>query len=170
VRKVARSSVAFALIVKSDIALDVPLAPQDALSRISSGINRRSKRLLGVLKVENEFIGYVHEDRFEIWERRQRAVHAIGIVERFGEGSHIEARFVLPMRTRALIVVFFVLYAAVATGLALGSSNDAAFVDKLLVAALGAMAIAVIFVAAAFRQRSDLRNFVDRLFADVPRI
>jgi hypothetical protein len=152
------------------MSLDVASAPQGALTRISAGINRRPKRLLGVLKVENEYVGYVHGDRFEIWERRQRAVHAVGTVEPRSGGSHIEVRFELPMRTRVLIVVFFALYAAVAAGLALGSSNDVAMVEKLLVAALGALAIAVIFVAAALRQRSDLRGLLERLYADVPRI
>jgi hypothetical protein len=169
-RNVARSSVAFALVVKSDIAVDIPIVPKDALFRISAGINRRPKRLLGVLKVENEYVGYVHADRFEIWERRQRAVHAVGTVQPRVGGSHIEVRFVLPMRTRVLIVVFFALYAAVAAGLTLGSSNDAALVQKLLVAALGALALVIIFVAAAIRQTSDLRGFVERLFGEVPRI
>jgi hypothetical protein len=152
------------------ISLDVAAAPQGALTRISAGINRKPKRLLGVLKVENEYVGYVHGDRFEIWERRQRAVHAVGTVQPRGGGSHIEVRFVLPTRTRALVAVFFALYAAVTAGLALGSSNDAVVVEKLLVAALGALALVVIFVAAALRQRSDLHGFVERLFADVPRI
>ena len=153
-----------------ETSLDVAAAPQGALTRISAGINRKPKRLLGVLKVENEYVGYVHNDRFEIWERRQRAVHAVGTVEPRKGGSHIEVRFVLPVRTRVLIVVFYALYAAVAAGLARGSSNDAGVVEKLLVAALGAAALAVIFVAAGLRQQSDLRGFVERLFADVPRI
>ncbi len=152
------------------MSLEVAAAPQGALIRISAGLNRRPKRLLGVLKVENEFVGYVHGDRFEIWERRQRAVHAIGTVRPRAGGSHIEVRFVLPMRTRVLLVAFFALYAVVAAGLALGSSNDAVTVEKLLVAGLGGFALAVIFAAAALRQRSDLRGFVERLFGDVPRI
>jgi hypothetical protein len=156
--------------VTPETSIDVAAAPQGALTRISAGINRKPKRLLGVLKVENEYVGHVHDDRFEIWERRQRAVHAVGRVEPRKGGSHIEVRFVLPMRTRVLIVVFYALYAAVAAGLALGSSNDAGVVEKLLVAALGAAALAVIFIAAGLRQRSELRGFVERLFADVPRI
>jgi hypothetical protein len=152
------------------MSLDVAAAPQGALTRISAGINRKPKRLLGVLKVENEYIGYVRGDEFEIWERRQRAVHAVGTVRARPGGSRIEVRFVLPMRTRVLTAVFFVMYAAVSAGLALGSSNDAALVEKLLVAALGAVALSVIFGAAAIRQRSDLRGFVERLFGEVPRI
>ena len=79
-------------------------------------------------------------------------------------------RFVLPLRTRVLIVAFFVLYAAVAAGLALGPTSSAALTEKVLVALLGALAIVVIFAAAALRQRSDLRNFIEHVFADVPRI
>ena len=151
-------------------SLDVAAAPEGALTRIAAGINRKPKRLLGVLKVENEYIGYVDADRFEIWERRQRAVHLVGTVQPRRGGSHIELRFVLPLRTRVLIAVFFALYAAVAASLALGSSNDAGLTEKLGVAAVGAIALAVIFVAAGLRQRSDLRAFVERLFADVPRL
>lgn len=152
------------------LSFDLATAPQGALTRIAAGINRRPKRLLGVLKVENEYVGYVHGDRFEIWERRQRAVHAVGSVHGRGGGSHIEVRFVLPMRTRVLIALFFALYAAVAAGFALRSSDDVVTVEKLLAAAVGALAVAVIFVVAALRQRSDLRGFVERLFGDVPRI
>jgi hypothetical protein len=152
------------------LSLDVATAPQGALIRISAGINRRPKRLLGVLKIENEYVGYVRGDRFEIWERRQRAVHAIGTVRGRSGGSHIEVQFVLPLRTRVLIVLFFALYAAVAAGFALGSSDDAVAFEGLSAAAVGALVVAVIFVVAASRQRSDLRGLVERLFRDVPRI
>jgi hypothetical protein len=152
------------------LSLDVATAPQGALTRISAGINRRPKRLLGVLKIENEYVGYVHGDRFEIWERRQRAVHAIGTVRGRGGGSHIEVEFVLPLRTRILIVLFFALYATVAAGFALNSSDDAVTFERLAAAAVGALVVAVIFVVAASRQRSDLRGLVERLFRDVPRI
>ena len=151
------------------MSLDVASAPQGALTRISAGINRRPKRLLGVLKVENEYVGYVHGDRFEIWERRQRAVHAVGTVEPRAGGSHIEVRFVLPMRTQVLVVLFFALYAVVAVGLAL-RSEDAVTGEELLAAVGGAVVLSVIFVLAAVRQRSDLMTFVERLLGDVPRI
>ena len=153
-----------------DLSLDVAVAPEAALARISSAINKRSKRLLGVLKVENEYIGYVDGDRFEVWERRQRAVHAVGTAGRRRGGTHVDVRFVVPMRTRVLVVLFFVLYAFVVVGLAVRSPGDALTVQELVAAVAGAIAIGVIFVAAAFKQGSDLRGFVEGLFVDVPRI
>jgi hypothetical protein len=156
--------------VKSDIALDISVAPREALARISSGINKRSKRLLGVLKVENEYVGYVHGDRFEIWERRQRAVHAVGTVRGRKGGTHVDVRFLVPMRNRVLVVVFFGLYAVVAAGLAIRSPDDALTTQELVAAVAGALAIGLIFIVAALRQRADLRGFVERLFSDAPRI
>jgi hypothetical protein len=154
----------------ADLSLDVAAAPEATLARIASGLNRRPKRLLGVLKVENEYIGYVHGERFEIWERRQGAVHAVGNVRGRKGGSHIAIRFVVPMRTRVLLVVFFVLYAVVAAGLAIRSGEDAVSAQEAIAALLGAVAVSVIFVTAALRQRADLRGFVERLFSDAPRI
>lgn len=153
-----------------DLSLDVATAPQGALTRISAGINRKPKRVFGVVKVENEYVGYVQADRFEIWERRQRAIHAVGTVSGRAGGSHIEVRFVLPMRTRILAVLFFALYAVVALGLALRSPEDAITTEELLATVGGAAVLGAIFVLAAVRQRSDLRGFVERLFGDVPRI
>jgi hypothetical protein len=153
-----------------DLSLDLAAPPKDVLARIATGINRRPKRLLGVLKMENEYIGYVREDSFEIWERRQRAVHAAGTVRGRGDGSHVDVRFFLPLRTRVLTVVFFVLYTAVAVSLALRSSSDTVTIEELAAAAIGAVVLLVIFAVAALRQRSDLRRFVDRLLGDLPRI
>jgi hypothetical protein len=153
-----------------DLSLDVALAPEAALARVSAAINKRSKRLLGVLKVENEYIGYVDGDRFEVWERRQRAVHAVGRAGRRRGGTHVEVRFVVPMRTRVLIALFFVLYALVAVGLAVRSPSDAFTAQEVVAALAGAVAVGVIFFAAALKQGSDLRGFVERLFVDVPRI
>jgi hypothetical protein len=152
-----------------DLSFDLATAPQGALTRISAGINRRPKRLLGVLKIENEYVGYVHADRFEIWERRQRAVHAVGTVLARGGGSHIEVRFVLPTRTRVLVVLFFALYAVVAVGLAL-RSEGAITTPEIFAAVGGGVVLGAIFVLAAARQRSDLNTFVERIFGDVPRI
>jgi hypothetical protein len=154
----------------ADLSLDVAAAPEATLARISSGINKRSKRLLGVLKVENEYIGYVHGDRFEIWERRQRAVHAMGIVRGRKGGTHIDVRFLVPMRNRVLVIVFFILYGLVAVGLAIRSPEDTLTIQELVAAIGGAFVIGVIFIVAALRQRADLRGFVERIFSDAPRI
>jgi hypothetical protein len=154
----------------ADLSLDVAAAPEATLARISSGINKRSKRLLGVLKVENEYIGYVHGDRFEIWERRQRAVHAMGTVRGRKGGTHIDVRFLVPMRNRVLVIVFFILYGLVAVGLAIRSPEDTLTIQELVAAIGGAFVIGVIFIVAALRQRADLRGFVERIFSDAPRI
>lgn len=154
----------------ADLSLDVAAAPEATLARVSIGINKRSKRLLGVLKVENEYIGYVHGDRFEIWERRQRAVHAAGTVRSLKGGTHIHVRFQVPVRTRVLVVLFFVLYAVAAAGLAIRSPEDTFTVPELVAAIGGAVVIGAIFLVAALRQRSDLRAFVERLFGDLPRV
>ncbi|TMC69057.1 MAG: hypothetical protein E6J13_12305 [Chloroflexi bacterium] len=153
-----------------DLAFDVATAPPGALTLISSRINRRPKRLLGVLKVENEYVGYVRETGFEIWERRQSAVHAIGTVAGRRGGSHIEVRFVLPLRTRVLILLFFALYAAVVGGLALRSSDDVITTEELIAAGTGACVLIVIFALAAVRQRADLRGLIERIFAEIPRV
>src|SRR6267378_3131586 len=105
----------------------------------------------------------------EVWERRQRAIHAVGTVKSRAGGSHIEVRFVIPARTRILVVLFFALYAVVAWGLAV-RSEDAVTAQELVAAVGGAVALGLIFVLAGVRQRSDLRRFVERLFGDVPRI
>jgi hypothetical protein len=154
----------------SGLSLDVATAPPAVLTRISAAINRRPKRVFGVLKIENEYVGYVHAERFEIWERRQRAVHAVGTVGARRGGSHIEVRFILPMRTRVLVVLFFALYAVVAVGLALRSPEDAVTTQELLAAVSGAVVLGAIFIVAAVRQRADLRRFVERIFGDVPPI
>lgn len=154
----------------ADLSLDVAVAPEATLARVSSGINKRSKRLLGVLKVENEYIGYVHGDRFEIWERRQRAVHAIGTARGRRGGTHVVVRFVVPTRTRVLVVLFFILYAVAAVGLAVRSPDDVFTTQEVIAAVVGAVTVSLIFVAAALKQGSDLRAFVERLFGDVPRI
>src|SRR3989442_1617942 len=111
-------------LVKPDLVLDVAIAPAAALTRVSGAINRKRQRAFGILKTQNEYVGHVGDDGFEIWERQQRAVHAIGRVIGQRGGARIEVSFVLPMRTRVLIAVFFALYAAVAAGIAVRSPGD----------------------------------------------
>jgi hypothetical protein len=153
-----------------ELSLELATAPASALARIAAGINRRPKRLLGVLKVENEYVGYVAGDRFEIWERRQRAVHAVGTVRARRGGSQVEVRFFLPLRTRVLTALFFAAYAVVAVDLTIQSSRESVAFESVAVAAAGALALVAIFTVAALRQGSDLGRFVEKLFADVPRI
>jgi hypothetical protein len=151
--------------MEPDWTLDVRIAPERALARLSGAINRRKKRLFGLFKIENEYVGVVKDDRFEIWERNQRAVHAVGRVRARRNGSRIEVRFAIPPPTRVLIAVFFALYGLVATGLAIRS--EALPADKVLVAFGGALSLMVIFTVSAMRQRANIRSFVERLFGDL---
>jgi hypothetical protein len=154
--------------VEPHVVLDVGIAPAGALTRVAGAINRRPKRALGIFKTGNEYVGRVWDDGFEVWERRQRAVHASGRIRARQGGSRIELRFVLPARTRLLIAVFFVLYAAAAAGI--GFRSDGAFsVEDLAIACLGAASVGLVFVLAAGRQRAELRGFIRGLFADLPR-
>ena len=150
--------------------MDVAIAPESSLGRVATAINRRSKRMFGILKTENEYVGNVRDGEFEIWERRQRAVRLRGQVRARAGGTRMELRFVLPLRTRTLIVLFFVLYIVVAIGIAARPPETVLSVQELLIAVAGAVVLALIFLAAAERQRRDLRAFVESLFKDVTRI
>ena len=153
-----------------DWALDIALAPDGAQQRIAAAINRPKKRAFGVFKVENEFVGFVHDDTFEIWERHQRAVHAFGSVRGRRGGTHVQVRSSLPRRARVLIAIFFGLYAVAAGGLALREGAAATAVEELAIATVGGLALAAIFALATARQRADLRTFLDNVFRDVPRL
>ena len=150
--------------------MDVAIAPESSLGRVATAINRRSKRMFGILKTENEYVGNVRDGEFEIWERRQRAVRLRGQVRARAGGTRMELRFVLPLRTRTLIVLFFGLYIVVAIGIAARPPETVLSVQELLIAVAGAVVLALIFLAAAERQRRDLRAFVESLFKDVTRI
>ncbi|MEK7863048.1 MAG: hypothetical protein AAB295_07275, partial [Chloroflexota bacterium] len=113
------------------------IAPEGAIARVSAGINRRPKRSFGVLKTENEYVGVVRESEFEIWERNQRAVHAIGRIGGRRGGSRIELRFAIPPRTRALLLGFFALYAVVAAGLAQQGPGAVISIEEVAAATAG---------------------------------
>ena len=74
------------------------------------------------------------------------------------------------MRTRILIVVFFVLYGLVAVGLALRPPDPSVTAEDLLIAALGGLVVGAIFFVGARAQRAALRAFVEKRFRDVPRL
>ena len=150
-------------------SLDVAIAPEAALARISGAINRPKKRAFGIFKLQNEYVGVVGDSEFEIWERQQRAVHALGAIRARRGGSRLDIRFGIGKRTPVLIAAFFVLYAAVALGIATLDPEPGVTAAELAVAAVGAAILAAMFVAAAARQRSELTAFIERLFADVPR-
>lgn len=150
--------------------LDIAIAPEAALARVGAGINLRKKRAFGIFKLQNEYVGVVGHGEFEIWERQQRAVHAVGSVRARRGGSRIDVRFGIGRRTPVLIAVFFVLYATVALGFSRLDPEPAVSVGEVAVGAVGAAILAAIFGASAARQRADLQGFIERLFADVARI
>jgi hypothetical protein len=155
--------------VAADWTVDVGIAPAGVLARVAAGINQRPRRALGFLKTQNEYVGVIGDDGFEIWERQQRAVHALGVIRARAGGCRIELRFILPARTRVLLVLFFVLYVVVAAGIALRDPEPVLSAAELVTAAAGAAALGLLFTVGATRQRADLRAFFERLFGDVPR-
>ena len=152
--------------MEPDWTLDVGIAPEAALARLDAAINQRPRRAFGVLKTENEFIGAVAGERFEIWERRQRAVHAVGLARPRRRGTRIEARFVIPPLTRGLLILFFVLYAVVVFGIASQPPEPGLSPQELVVALTGAAVTGGLFYGAARRQRSDLAQFLGTVFTE----
>jgi hypothetical protein len=153
-----------------DWSLDVAIAPSGAIAKIGSSINRPKKRAFGVLKTENEYVGFTRDDTFEIWERQGRAIHGIGTIRGRRGGSRVEVRLVLPRFTKLLIGLFFVLYVLVALGIATQSPGTDISVEEVAVAVGGGVVLAAIFRAGAARQRADLRRFLEQTFSEVPRL
>jgi hypothetical protein len=152
--------------VNEDLSFDLALSPERVLARIAAATNQRPKRALGVLKTHNEYVGWTGRERFEVWERSQRAVHAIGRVAGSPERTRVEIRLVVPGLTKALLAIFFGLYVVVAAGIALQAPERAISIDEVAIAGAGAAALAVFFVNASRRQRSDLRAFLEATLAD----
>ena len=150
--------------------LDVEITPEAALARLGGAINQRPKRAFGVLKIQKEFVGAIASGHFEIWERSQRAVHGVGRLSPVPGGTRVEMRFVIPPITKGLIVLFFALYLAAAAGFVLGATNSTVAFANVIFGVGGAVVLAVLFTSAARRQRADLGAFVERVFADVPRV
>jgi hypothetical protein len=153
-----------------DWSLDVAIAPEGALQRIAAAINRPKKRAFGVLKTENEYVGFIREDRFEIWERQGRAIHARGSMRGRGGGTRIEVQLALPRLTKVLVGIFFVLYVLAAAGIATQAPGSEVSVEEIGIALGGAVALAALFAASAAQQRAHLRRFLDRVFGDLTRI
>ena len=151
-------------------ALDVGIAPEAALARLSGAINQRPKRVFGVLKIQKEFVGAIASEHFEIWERSQRAVHGVGRFSPVSGGTRVEMRFLIPPVTKALIVVFFALYVLAAGGFVLAARDATVALANVIIGIGGAVVLAILFASAARRQRADLRVFVERVFGDVPRV
>jgi hypothetical protein len=153
-----------------DWSLDVAIAPDGAMQRVAGAINRPKKRAFGVLKTENEYVGFTRDNTFEIWERQGRAIHAFGTIEARRGGSCVAVRLVLPRPRKILVGLFFALYALVAAGIATQPPGVEVSAGEVAIALAGAALLGAIFAAGAAKQRGDLRRFFDGIFRDAPRI
>jgi hypothetical protein len=151
-------------------SIDLAIAPDGALQRIAAAINRPKKRAFGVLKTENEYVGFIRDDMFEIWERQNRAIHARGTIRGRRGGSRVEMRLAPRGLTKVLVGLFFVLYVVVAVGIATQPPRADVSVEEVAIAVGGAVLLAAIFTTSAARQRADLQRFLERTFSDVPRL
>ena len=151
-------------------SLELAIAPDGALQRIAAAINRPKRRAFGVLKTENEYVGFIRDDTFEIWERQGRAIRGRGTVKGRRGGTHVELQLVLRRITKVLVGLFFALYALVAAGIATQPPSTDVSVQEVVITLAGAVLLAAIFAAGAAKQRSDLQRFLDGTFRDVPRL
>ena len=156
--------------MSDDWSIDLAIAPAGAIAKIASAINQPKKRAFGVLKTENEFVGFAHDDTFEIWERQKRAIHGRGTVRGLRGGSRIEMRLAPRGPTKLLVVTFFGLYALVAAGIATQPPRPEISIEEIVISLIGAALLAVIFASNAAQQRADLRRFLERTFSEVPRL
>jgi hypothetical protein len=153
--------------VDDALVIDVQLAPRDALSRIERAINQPPRRVLGVVKVDPEYVGVTGPSEFEIWERRQHAIHVYGRIGRRRGGARVSATFIQSRRSWALVAVFFVLYGLFGAGFIARDPGPLGPLFSSLVLTVGGIALAFYFFLSARRQRADLRRFVTVIFADV---
>ena len=154
--------------MNDDLVLDLDIAPKDARQRLVAAINRKPRRMLGVLKVENEFVGVVESGEFEIWERRQHAVHVHGRIDRSPVGSRIGASFSLTPRARILLVIFFALYVLLGAGIISRVPDATSPIPPWIALMAGGLALAGLFLVGARRQRHALERFVTATFAKTP--
>jgi hypothetical protein len=152
--------------MSADLEFDVAGPPADVLRRLESALQERPRRLFGMLKVRSEFIGVLTSDEFEVWERRQRAVHAVGAVRRAPGGSRVSVHFRLTPVSRMLTALFFFLYVLIALGLATQSPNPELTPLDAGASLAGALFFAALFYAAARRQRRDLRRFLQDVLSE----
>jgi hypothetical protein len=156
--------------VSNDLVLDLDISPRDARERLAAAINRKPRRILGVVKIESEFVGVVASGEFEIWERRQHAVHAHGRIDRTPVGSRIDATFSLTRRSRVLLVAFFTLYFLVGLGILSRVPDATAPIPSSVVLIVGGLLLGVLFLVGARGQRIDLERFVTTVFAKTPKL
>ena len=152
-------------LVGESYVLDVDVAPEALITRLRSTINQQPKRLFGVLKVSDHWVGVVSGTQFVVWEKQQHATRAEGRIRGRRGGSRIEAHIGVTRRTRILTVVLLVLFLVAAAGI-LGREGSLGLTPAgLTVAAVGAVVTLTLFWASALRQRAALRAFLNGVFA-----
>jgi hypothetical protein len=150
----------------ADWTIDLRVAPDAAIARIAAAINLPRKRLFGVIKTAPEYVGVSEGASFEVWERRDRAVHAVGAVRAVPGGSRVDVAFRMSPLSRGALVVFFPLYVVVAGGLATLDGIVSAL--DVLVAAGGLATMVAFFIDARRRQRRALRAFLEAVLGQTP--
>ena len=149
-----------------DQVLDVAIAPAAALAKVETSINKRGRRLFGIVKTEKEFVGQVFDGGFEVWERQQRAIHLVGLVRARRGGTRVELRYALAPVTRVVTVIFFALYFVGTIGLSLREPDPAVSITEISAIVFGAVVLGAGFAYAARRQRADLEAFAARVLRD----
>lgn len=151
-----------------DLVLEVPVAPEGLASRLRSRLGQKPKRVLGVIKISNEWVGRVEGSEFAVWERRKHAVRAHGRIRGQRGGSRVEARIALSPRSRNLMIGFFLLFATGAVGGLTAPEGLGLSPASLTVAFLAGLATLLIFWVGALRQRAELRAFLADVFRASP--
>jgi hypothetical protein len=154
--------------IAEDLVIEVPIAPEALASRLRGRLNQRPKRVLGVLKVSDEWIGAVHGNQFAVWERRQHAMRAQGRIRGVRGGSRVEARIALTRTSAVMMVIFFVLFAVGAVGV-LGQPEGLGISPATLaIALLAGVGTLLVFWIGSLRQRAALRAFLADVFRPAP--
>lgn len=154
--------------IAEDLVIEIPVAPEALASRLRTRLNQRPKRVLGVLKVSDEWIGVVHGSEFAVWERRRHAMRAQGRIRGVRGGSRVEARIALTRRSTALMVIFFVLFGVGAVGILSRPEGLGITPATLFLAVLAGFGTLLGFWIGSLRQRAALRAFLADVFRPAP--
>lgn len=154
--------------IAEDLVIEISVAPEALASRLRSRLNQRPKRVLGVLKVSDEWIGVVHGNEFAVWERRQHAMRAQGRIRGVRGGSRVEARIALTRRSSVMMVIFFVLFAVGAVGILSQPEGLGISPATLVLAVLAGFGTLLVFYVGSLRQRAALRAFLADVFRASP--
>lgn len=154
--------------IAEDLVMEVPIAPEALASRLRNRLNQRPKRVLGVLKVSDEWIGAVHGSQFAVWERRQHAMRAEGRIRGVRGGSRVEARIALTRRSTVTMVVFFVLFGVGAVGILSQPEGLGISPATLFLVVLAGFGTLLVFYIGSLRQRAALRAFLADVFRRAP--